>query len=88
MFPLPGEGLARNRTLIFLPSYLKTMVSLTVPDRPSAQPTPKGRGMTGRSLLALRSETRRARVAEVKGVVFEIRRLHLQRQVIDAETIV
>ena len=39
-------------------------------------------------LLPLRSKARGTGVAEVKRVVFEIRRLHLQSQMIDAETIV
>src|SRR5688500_12525822 len=37
--------------------------------------------------LSFRSKTGRAGVAEVKRVVFEVGRLHLQRQVIYAETI-
>ena len=42
----------------------------------------------GQLLAPFRFETRRAVVTKMKSFVFEVRRLHLNRQVVDAKSIV
>jgi len=42
----------------------------------------------GQLLVPFRFETRRAVVTKMKSFVFEVRRLHLNRQVVDAKSIV